>query len=352
MKTKINVGLIGYGMGGKLFHAPILTSVSGLNLIKIRETKSPNIKDALQKYPQAKIVANSGDIFEDKLIDLVVITSPNHTHFPLAKEALKAGKNVVVDKPFTVSSQEADELIELANAKNKLLSVYQNRRFDSEFKTVKKILDSKILGNLVEYEVHFDRFRNFIKPDTWKEEATPGTGILYDLGSHLIDQALFYFGMPETVYADLRIQRKEGKIIDNFEVVLNYNGLKATLKAGMLVREIGPRITLLGDRGTYQSYGMDVQEAHLKAGIFPNEKEDWGVGPEELWGTLNTEINGVHFRGKVPTKKGDYREYYQNIYNVLSGKEKLIVTPVAAKNTILIIEAALKSNQEKRVVEL
>lgn len=352
MKNNFNVGLIGYGMGGKLFHAPILTSVAGLNLVKIRETKTPNIKDASEKYPKAQIVASSSDILEDKAVDLVVITSPNHTHFSIAKEALNAGKHVVVDKPFTVSSREADELIALAKKQDRILSVYQNRRFDSEFKTVQKILDSKILGNLVEYEVHFDRFRNYIKPETWKEEEKPGTGLLFDLGSHLIDQALFYFGMPETVYADLRIQRKGGKIIDNFEVILNYQALKVTLKAGMLVREIGPRITLLGDMGTYQSYGMDVQEADLQAGIFPNEKEGWGVASEELWGTLNTEINGLNFRGKVPTEKGDYREYYQNIYDVLSGKEALKVTAEQGRNTILVIEAAMQSNAEKRVVSL
>lgn len=352
MDKSFNVGLIGYGMGGKFFHAPILSSIAGLNLSKIRETKAHNIEDASKKYPQATIVGNSSDIFDDPAIDLVVITSPNHTHFPLAKEALNAGKHVVVDKPYTVTSQDADELIALADNKNKTLSVYQNRRFDSEFKTVQKILDSKVLGNLVEYEVHFDRFRNFIKPDTWKEEDTPGTGILYDLGSHLIDQALFYFGMPEAVYADLRIQRKGGKIIDNFEVVLDYGGLKATLKSGMLVKEIGPRITLLGDMGTYQSYGMDVQEAHLLAGHFPNEREDWGIGPEALWGTLSTETNGLQFKGKIPTERGDYREYYQNIYNALLGKEPLKVTAAQARNTILIIEAAMKSNDEKRVVKL
>ena len=352
MKDTINVGLIGYGMGGKLFHAPILTSIQGLQLVKIRETKVHNIADANQKYPEAEIVADSKAIFEDKAIDLVVITSPNHTHFPIAKEALNAGKHVVVDKPFTVNSQEADELIALAQKQEKMISVYQNRRFDSEFKTVQKILDSKILGNLVEYEVHFDRFRNYIKPDTWKEEEKPGTGLLYDLGSHLIDQALFYFGMPDSLYADLRIQRKGGKIIDNFELILNYQHLKVTLKAGMLVKEIGPRVTLLGDKGTYQSYGMDVQEGDLQAGIFPNEKEDWGVASENLWGTLNTEIEGLEFRGKIPTEKGDYREYYQNIYNVLTGKEALKVTAEQARNTILIIEAALKSNEEKRVITL
>lgn len=347
-----NVGLIGYGMGGKLFHAPILTGVPGLNLMKIRETKVHNIEHARERYAQTVIVGDSKDIFNDNAIDLVVITSPNHTHYSLAKEALTAGKHVVVDKPFTVSSQEADELIALAGQQKKIISVYQNRRFDSEFKTVQKILDSKILGNLVEYEAHFDRFRNFIKPETWKEEEKPGTGLLYDLGSHLIDQALVYFGMPQNVHADLRVQRKGGKIIDNFEIVMSYPGLKVTLKAGMLVREIGPRMTLLGDMGTYQSYGMDVQEKDLMAGYMPAEKEDWGVGPEELWGTLHTEINGLTFKGKVPTEKGDYREYYQNIYEALSGTADLKVTAEQARNTILIIEAALRSNQEKCLITL
>lgn len=350
MDKNINVGLIGYGMGGQLFHAPILSSVEGLSLVKIRETKAPNIADARTKYQGVDVVSASSSIFEDQNVELVVITSPNHTHYSLAKEALLADKHVVVDKPFTVTSKEADELIELAQKKNKILSVYHNRRFDSEYKTVKKILDSKMLGTLVEYEVHFDRFRNFIKPDTWKEEPTPGTGLLYDLGSHLIDQALSYFGLPNSVFADIRIQRKGGKIVDNFEIILNYGELKVTLKSGMLVKEIGPRITLLGNLGTYQSYGMDVQEEALKAGLFPNDTPDWGISPESQWGTLNTSFNGVEFKGKVKSERGDYREYYENIYRVITGSESLIVKPEEARNTIKIIETAMKSNDEKRLV--
>ena len=352
MDKKVNVGLIGYGMGGRMFHAPILTSIEGLKLVKVRETKAPNIAHINSNYPDAEIVNDSTSIFEDKNIELVVITSPNNTHYSLAKEALLAGKHVVVDKPFTVSSAEADELINLAQSRSLILSVYHNRRFDSEYKTVKKVLDSNTLGRLIEYEAHFDRYRNFIKPDTWKEEPEPGTGLLYDLGSHLIDQALSYFGLPDSVYADIRIQREGGQITDNFELVLNFGSLKATLKAGMLVKEIGPRITLLGTEGAYQSYGMDVQEEDLKAGIFPNDKADWGVAPESSWGILNTNLNGLNFKGKVETERGDYREYYDNIYKTILGEETLLVKAEEARDTIKVIEMAMKSNEEKRVVIL
>lgn len=351
MEKTVNVGLIGYGMGGQLFHGPILSSVEGLKLIKIRETKAPNIAHARKKYQGVDVVSTSSSIFEDPNVELVVITSPNHTHYSLTKEALLANKHVVVDKPFTVTSQEADELIALAQKNNKILSVYHNRRFDSEYKTVKKVLDSQLLGTLVEYEVHFDRFRNFIKQDTWKEEPTPGTGLLYDLGSHLIDQALSYFGLPDTVFADIRIQRAGGKIVDNFEIILNFGELKVTLKSGMLVKEIGPRIALLGNLGTYQSYGMDVQEEALKAGLFPNDTPDWGIAPESQWGTLHTSFNELEFVGKVKSERGDYREYYENIYKVINGSETLIVKPEEARNTIKIIELAMKSNEEKRVLD-
>lgn len=351
MKHKLNVGLLGFGMAGRTFHAPFITNVPGLHLKKIKANRPESIALAKDRYPDAAIVSNDQDIFGDKTIDLVVIATANPTHFPLAKAALQAGKNVLVDKPFTVSSSEADELIALAKETGKVLSVYQNRRWDSDFKTVKKVVEQGLLGDLVEYEAHFDRFRNEIKPDTWKEEDLPGGGILYDLGSHLIDQALCLFGEPREVYGDVRTQREGSQIPDYFEVVLRYEKLKVILKAGMLVRENGPHFILHGTEGSFIKYGMDVQEENLKAGSFPSSSLNWGTEPETLWGTINTNLKGLHFKGKIESEPGNYSGIYQNMCDAILGVEELEVKPEQARNTIRIIELAIQSSQEKRSIK-
>jgi len=350
MEKTIKVGLIGFGAGGQIFHAPILTMVKGLQLAKIRAVKSEQTAIAQSKYPQATIVSTSEEIFNDTNIDLVVITTPNTSHYSLAMQALQAGKNVVVDKPFTINTKDADELVAEADKRNLVLSVYHSRRFDSDFYTVKKIIKNDLLGGLVEMESRYDRFRNFLKPNSWRAEDIPGSGILYDLGSHLIDQALALFGLPDTVSADLMVQRKHGKAIDNFEVILHYPGIKVSLKAGMLVREPLPRFILLGNNGSFVKYGLDVQEEALKAGYSSATKSNWGIEPPEIWGTINTEINGQHFVGKIESEKGDYTAFYENVYNTIIGKEQLIVTPLQARNNIRIIELAIQSQQEKRTI--
>ncbi len=351
MAKTIHVGLIGFGMAGRLFHAPFITAVAGLNLRKIKANRPESINYAKQHYPDAVVVATEQEIFEDATIDLIVIATANPTHYTLAKAALQAGKHVLVDKPFTITSAEADELISLAKEKQKILTVYQNRRWDSDFKTIRKVLDANLLGNIVEYEAHFDRFRIEIKPDTWKEENLPGAGILYDLGTHLIDQALVLFGEPLEVYADIRTQRQNSKIPDYFEVILCYSTVKVILKAGMLVRETGPHFILHGDKGSFVKYGMDVQEAALKTGSFPTSTPNWGAEPESQWGVLSTEINGVAFRGKIASETGNYSGVYQNIYKAILGQEELEVKPEQARNTIRIIEIAMQSSREKRSIK-
>jgi predicted dehydrogenase len=348
---QINVGLIGFGMAGRLFHGPTITSAKGLKLYKVRETKSPNIAIIRERYPDTIIVNDTNEILNDPSIELVVVATPNVTHYDVATKALMAGKHVIVDKPFTVTSQEATQLIELAKNKNKLLTVYQNRRWDSDYQTVKKVIDSNLLGNLVEYEAHYDRFRNTIRPDTWKEDGVLGTGLVYDLGSHLIDQALVLFGLPKTVTADLRTQRQNATIIDNFEMILDYGKLKVTLKGGMLIKEQLPHFILLGNNGAFVKYGMDVQEEALIAGLAPNKLLNWGEEPENLWGTINTEFNGIEFRGKVKSETGNYVDYYENVYKAILGEEELAVKPEQARNTIRVIELAMQSNQEKRTIE-
>ena len=351
MNRIIKVGLIGFGAGGQTFHAPVLTTVQGLQLVKIRAVNPQQVAQAKAKYTHAEIVQTSTEIFNDENIDLAVITTPNSSHHSLALQALQAGKNVVVDKPFTITTRDADELIEEATKRNLIISVYHSRRFDSDFYTVQKVIKNNLLGDLVEMESRYERFRNYLKPNAWREEDMPGSGILYDLGSHLIDQAQILFGLPDTVSADLGIQRKGGKAIDNFEVNLHYPRIKVTLKAGMLVREPLPRFILLGNNGSFVKYGLDVQEEALKAGLTSLTKDGWGIEPANIWGTLNTEIEGQHFVGKVESEKGDYGHFYQNIYNAINGEEDLIVTPAQARNNIRIIELAMQSQKEKRTVD-
>jgi scyllo-inositol 2-dehydrogenase (NADP+) len=350
MNKLVNVGLIGFGMAGRIFHAPTISCVPGLRLKKIRQTNAENLPLINSRYPGAEVVADAAEIFSDGEIDLVVVGSPNATHYALAKEALLAGKNVVVDKPFTVTVAEAEELTALAKSRNRLLSVYQNRRWDSDFKTVQKVVDSGLLGRLAECEIHYDRFRNTLRPNTWKEGGEPGTGLLYDLGSHLIDQALTLFGPPQTITGDLRTQRQDTKIIDNFELVLDYPGLKVTLKSGMLVKEPLPRYILLGERGSFVKYGLDVQEEALNSGLSPLNHPNWGEEPEANWGTINTEYKGVEFRGKVKSAAGNYVAYYENVYQAILGKEELKVKAEDGLNVIRVIERARQSNAEKRRV--
>ncbi|MBF9253752.1 oxidoreductase [Pontibacter sp. 172403-2] len=350
MSKTINIGLIGFGMAGKTFHSPIIAGVPGLKLKKIRETRKENIAAAQVLYPEAVVVDDVKAIFSDDSIDLVVVASSNTSHAPLAKEALLAGKHVLVEKPFTVTTAEADALLDLAKQQNKVLTVYQSRRWDSDFKTVKKVVDSGLLGNLVTYEAHYDRFRNEIRPNTWKEEALPGSGLLYDLGSHLIDQALLLFGLPREITAEIGTQRQHSKIVDNFDLRLHYEGLKVTLKAGMLVREAGPHFILHGDQGSFIKYGMDVQEAALKAGLSPNDVPDWGIEPQELWGNLNTTYRDLHVQGKIESETGNYRGLYENVYKAILGEAELEVKPEQARNTIRVIELAMQSSAEKRTV--
>lgn len=347
MKQEIRVGLIGYGMAGRVFHAPIIDSVSGLNLYKVYETKPENIKHLKENYENVQIVAGVDEIIDDPSVELIVIATPNNFHYELTKKALERGKNVVVEKPFTVTSEEADKLIELAKFKDKLLTVHHNRRWDSDFKTVEKLVRGNILGEIVDYEANYDRFRTEFK-NNWREKNVFGSGILYDLGSHLIDQAQCLFGLPEEVFSHLEIQKTNGEAVDNFKLILKYSKLKVTLKAGMLVREPGPRFAIHGTKGSFIKYGLDVQEEALKGGIFPKHTERWGEEPERLWGKINTEVSGIHIVGKVESDIGDYREFYRNVYEAIWDKEALIVKPHQARNTIKIIELAEQSNKERR----
>ncbi|CAM4290616.1 oxidoreductase [Gillisia limnaea] len=344
---QIQVAMAGFGKGGSIYNAPIISSIAGLEITKILTTSAENIKSAKQDFPEAEVVSEYDTILQDREIDLVIITTPNHFHKEFVEKALNAGKNVVVEKPFTPSIQEANELTELANSKNKILSIHHNRRFDSDFQTIQKLLQEQKLGEVVLYEAHFDRFRTEVK-NSWKEEKeNAGSGILYDLGSHLIDQALVLFGLPSEVFADIRIQRENAKVPDYFELLLLYPNLKVSLNAGMLVKEKGPTFSIHGTKGSYIKYGDDPQEEQLKNGQKPNELSDWGIESKNIWGTLNT----IDETRTLESERGDYRIFYQNIYNAITGNEALLVKPEQARDVIKVIELAIQSNAEKRRVE-
>ena len=348
--TNIRTGVIGYGLSGRVFHAPFIDVVEGYELAKISTSNSERKALAEKRYPLTEVVPDAQNIINDPNIDLVLVTSPNTDHYRWAKEALLAGKHAVVEKPFTINVAEADELIELAKKQNKILSVYHNRRFTSDTKTVKKLLDSGLLGEIVEYETHFDRYRTDPRPnDAWREQALPGSGIFYDLGSHLIDQALWFFGMPNAVTAEINKQRSWANVDDHFDVRLHYPSFTATLKSGMICRIPGATYMLHGTNGSFVKYGLDVQEATLDGGAKPVGKE-WGKEPEDIWGTIKAEYKGVKISGKLESELGDYKDYFINLRDAINGKAELAVKAEEAREVMRIIELAFKSNEEKRTI--
>ncbi len=344
----INTALLSYGMSGEIFHAPLLHTHGGFNISSVLQRNSSK---ANERYPKAKIVRSIDEIMNDDAIELLIVNTPNETHFPFTTRALEAGKHVVVEKPFTVSTAEAEGLIKLAKEKGKLLSVFQNRRWDGDFLTIKNIINDKLVGNLAEFELHYDRYRNYIEANTWKEESGPGTGILYNLGSHMLDQVLVLFGMPLELDARIGIQRPGGKVDDYYDIRLQYDGFHAIVKSSYLVREQGPRYILHGTEGSFIKYGIDPQEQALKEGKYPGTTS-WGSEPRELWGKLNTTIGNVHFEGLVETVSGNYPAFYENIYGAIREGKELLVKPEEAKNVIRMIEACIESNRHRKAIRL
>lgn len=343
----IYIGLVGYGMSGSVFHAPLITSIPELTLKTIVSSDPAKVH---QTYPNVIVVPTLDALLADKDTALVVVATPNETHFALAKQAIEAGKHVVVDKPFVVSSAQADELITLAHMHNVVLSVYQNRRWDNDFLTIHHLIETGVLGEISTYEAHYDRYRPTVR-NRWREQAGPGSGTLYDLGSHLIDQALFLFGIPTTVWADIRAQRIGAKADDYFHLVLSYPHMDAILHSGSLVRESGPHFQLHGSKGSFLKYGLDSQEDALKAGKRPGETA-WGSDDEALYGELTTDIGDLIVKGKVQTLPGRYEAFYQGIAEAIADGKPVPVAPEDARNTIRVIEAALRSQQEQQTITL
>jgi predicted dehydrogenase len=348
MTTPIKTALCSFGMSGLVFHSPFLSINPGFNFYAVWErTKN----EAQKKFPNVITYRTLDEMLSDELVELVIVNTPNYTHFEYAQKALQAGKHVIVEKPFTVTVKEAQELIDLAKKENKILSVYQNRRYDSDYKTIKKVLDKKLLGEVVEAEFHFDRYREELSPKQHKEIPGPGTGVLYDLGAHLIDQALQLFGWPSKLFADIRIIRPVSKVDDYFEVLLYYPNLRVRLKASYSVREALPGYIIHGLKGSFIKPKTDVQEALLQAGNIPGDK-DWGREPETEKGLLHTEIDGIEERKYIDSEQGNYDDYYSGIYEAIRNNKPVPVTAEEGMNVIRIIETAFESSEAQKVIQL
>jgi scyllo-inositol 2-dehydrogenase (NADP+) len=342
----IKVGLLGFGISAKVFHAPFITTNNNFQLVSVLER---NKQESKEKYPQVQVVKSIEELLQNEAIDLVVITTPNETHFPYAKAALEAGKHVVLEKPVTNTSAEAKQLLEIAARSGKVLSVYQNRRYVSDFLTIKEILDKKLLGEVHTFEGHYDRYRLEARPQAWREHVLPGSGVLFDLGPHLLDQVLYLFGIPNTITADIRMQRPHAKVDDYFDLRLDYGFLKVMLQAGMLVREPGPRYLIHGMKGSFVKSGEDPQEALLRAGVLP-VGDDWGKEKEDIYGLLHTETDGKITRERYPSHKGDYAAYYKNLYETIANNKPVRERIEHGYNTIRLIELAFESHQKQNTI--
>ncbi len=346
MTEPIRVGVVGFGLAGRIFHTAVLSAVPGLHLAAIVK---PTGEQAKQAYPHCPCYRSLDEMLDDKSIRLIVVATPSASHYQIAEECLSDGRNVVIDKPFTLTSAEAAELIRLARTHGLLLSAYQNRRWDGDFVTVKKILGDGKLGRLVSYESHFDRFRPEPRLGVWRESGDPGSGTLFDLGTHLIDQATALFGTPTHITASVRIDRDHAVSDDAFDLRLTYNGdraLTVKLSASSIARIPGARFTLHGMQGSYVKFGLDPQEQQLEDGL-GFDSPGFGEDPESDWGTLQVMDEAP---SRIRTERGDYRGYYANVREAMLGRTPLAVTAAQAWRTTRLVELARQSSKEQRTL--
>lgn len=344
----IRAGVVGFGLGGRVFHAPLLSSVEGIELAAVVERRSDQ---AAARYPGVKICRTVEELLADSSIELVVVTTPSGTHFEIAEQALEAGKNVVVDKPMCAASAQVATLIELAKSGDRLLAPFHNRRWDSDFQTIQKLLHEQSLGRIVAFESYFDRWRPIPKTGAWKENPDPaaGGGLLLDLGTHLADQALTLFGKPEAVSAEVLRERSGEGSNDSFTVRLRYGGMQVTLGANCLSSLQRPRFLLRGMKGNYWKSGVDPQEAALgKLTRIP--EGPWGEEPAANWGTLSVDVEGGMVTRPVMPVAGNYRRYYEGIRDALLGKAPAPVSPLAAWRVARVLEMATESSRQRREI--
>lgn len=330
----LSVGLLGFGLAGSVFHAPLILSEPRLQLKAVASSRTDDIRRSAPGAEATTVEA----VIADPGIDLVVIATPNTSHAPLAREALLAGKHVVIDKPMATTAAEADEVIALAERQGRLLTVFQNRRWDNDFLTLRACLEKGEVGRPYHYEAHFDRFRPQIKQG-WREQTLAGSGVLFDLGAHLIDQALTLFGLPDRILADVGTQRPDAQVDDWFHIVLGYGPMRAILHCGTVVCRPGPRFQLHGDRGSFLKHGMDGQEAALRAGRMPTEA-DWGQDDPENHALL-VQADGTERR--VETLRGDYPAFYRGVAAAILDGGPPPVTAEQARDVLTVLEAVRKA---------
>lgn len=345
--NSIKTAVIGYGLSGSVFHAPILKTMEEFDLTKVASSDKTKVKHDL---PEVEVVPELHDVLQDDSIELVIVATPNKFHYQMAKDSLLAGKHVILEKPMVVDTKEAEELIALAREKELMLSIYQNRRWDGDFLTVKKLIEEETLGSINTYIAHYDRF-NPRPNDRWKERREMGNGMLYNLGSHLIDQALQLFGEPQEVFADLWNQREASLVDDYFHIILGYQRMRVILHTGSIVKKQGPKYLVHGSKGSFIKFGEDTQESALKNGKLPNE-EGWGEENPDNYGTVNFRHNDQEIEQTVKTIPGSYPAYYEGIYRCIRHGEANPVPPEEGMQTIHIIQTAVKSSKEKSVIRL
>ena len=350
MHETIQVGVIGYGLAGRVFHAPFVSAVPGFSLAAIVARHGD---EAARAWPGAGILRSADEAFASPELDLIVVATPNETHFDLARRALEAGKHVVVDKPFAASSAQARELIALATQRSLVLAPFHNRRWDGDFLTVKQLLAQGTLGRLVSYESHFDRFRPIPRAATWKESAGDSNGLLMDLGPHLVDQALALFGAPGSLIASVRRDREGTGIEDAFDLWLEYDGFHALLRSTMIAADASARFLLHGTQGSYRKFGVDPQEPALVAGASVPPLGDaraWLAEEASAWGELTVAPDPAQpqnlVRSRVETAPGDYRGFYSNVRDAVRGVAPLAVTAEDAERTLRLLELARESSRE------
>lgn len=360
-EREIGVGVVGYGLGGRVFHAPFVSAVPGLRLVAIMQRKGD---EAAKAFPATKILRSIEELLADKSIEVVVVSTPNETHFALAKRVLEAGKHVVIDKPFAPTSEEALELGRIAKSNGLLAIPFHNRRWDGDFLTVKKLLKEGAIGRLVTFESHFDRFRPVPRENTWKEAENPANGMLFDLGPHLVDQVLALFGAPDAITASVRADRDETAIEDAFDITLHYpgtngKGMLAHCRTSYLACDNAPRFLLHGTRGSFKKHGLDPQEPALVSGAkvpMMGSPAVWLLEKESAWGKLTVAPTpsdpAMLVERQVQTEPGDYRGFYANVRDAVLGTAPLAVTPEDGYRVTKLLEMARKSSKEGRTLQV
>ncbi|KER80163.1 oxidoreductase [Xanthomonas arboricola] len=337
MPKPFNLAVVGYGYVGRTFHAPLIAGTPGLALHSVVSSKPQQVQ---ADFPDVAVLADLETALADPALDAVVLATPNQTHAPFALQALAAGKHVLVDKPFALDAAQAREVVAAAAAAGRIVSVFQNRRWDADFLTVRRLIDEGQLGEVVEFHSHFDRFRPQVR-DRWRESDIPGAGLWYDLGPHLLDQALQLFGTPQAIGADLQRQRNQARSDDYFHVTLRYPRLRVILHAGSLVADSGLRFAVHGTRGSYLKHGLDTQEDQLRAGRRPGTA-GWGVDP--LPGTLTrVDDEGRVHTHQPDTTPGDYRQCYAAFRDALAGAGPAPVSGADAVQVMELLELAQRS---------